>query len=630
MAKSTKDNCFDRSNQLSQDKSTRSKFGHWEVGSRYRCQELIGKGSYGQVVKGIDRLANSYVAIKRMEIIFDEPINAKRAFREVRILSRLQHPNIVNLIDIVCPSVDQYVNKAQHAGLSSKDDVSYHSDDKHTSTPASYVPIPRSLGHIYMIFDYADTDLSKIIKSNQFLSEEHVQFILYQILDGVRYIHSANVIHRDLKPANILVNCSDCSIKIADFGLARVVGTELLGRRLGSSTDSSSGTTDPSSRGSDRSSPLDGSYDGFSDDRKSEEKGGSQKQASKQLFYNLSSDSLEAHHDYKHGSDGGNGHYLPAPPALKRTLTKHVITRWYRAPEVILTLPYSAAVDLWSVGCIFGELLAMMKTNQPDYKKRRPLFPGDSCGDLSNDDDRDHEQPISNYDATMESLDRLMSLKRPESVDDTHSDNGLNSALSSLMRPYINNLDGKTAMEAVEEAHRYEHAKSQLNMILDFIGTPNYDDCDHLDTKTFAMLASMRRRPPKDLHQLYPGCNEGALTLLRSLLEFNPSRRIDTITALNDSFFDNIKVQGYITRKQKKNGQSQGDSTPSSQSPDSASTSNSSKEDSRENGSGENSVEHVICPCPFTVEKERVRESQLNIKYNELMRYINADHTRED
>ncbi|KAJ0084263.1 hypothetical protein Patl1_30787 [Pistacia atlantica] len=65
-----------------------------------------------------------------------------------------------------------------------------------------------------------DTDLHQIILSNQALSQKHCQHFLYQILRGLKYIHSANVIHRDLKPSNLLLN-ANCDLKICDFGLAR-------------------------------------------------------------------------------------------------------------------------------------------------------------------------------------------------------------------------------------------------------------------------------------------------------------------------------------------------------------------------------------------------------------------------
>ena len=101
-----------------------------------------------------------------------------------------------------------------------------------------------------------------------------VQYFLYQILRGLKYIHSANVLHRDLKPSNLLLN-ANCDLKICDFGLARTT----------SETD---------------------------------------------------------------------------------FMTEYVVTRWYRAPELLLnSSEYTAAIDVWSVGCIFMELM-----------DRKPLFPG--------------------------------------------------------------------------------------------------------------------------------------------------------------------------------------------------------------------------------------------------------------
>ena len=71
---------------------------------------------------------------------------------------------------------------------------------------------------------------------------------------------------------------------------------------------------------------------------------------------------------------------------MKRQLTGHVVTRWYRAPEIILLeKDYGPAIDMWSVGCIFAELLGMMKESAPTYLDRKPLFPGRSCFPLSPD-----------------------------------------------------------------------------------------------------------------------------------------------------------------------------------------------------------------------------------------------------
>ena len=62
---------------------------------------------------------------------------------------------------------------------------------------------------------------------------------------------------------------------------------------------------------------------------------------------------------------------------MKRKLTGHVVTRWYRAPELILLeKDYGTAVDMWSIGCIFAELLGMMKESFTTFLERKPLFPG--------------------------------------------------------------------------------------------------------------------------------------------------------------------------------------------------------------------------------------------------------------
>merc|ERR1712226_315345 len=76
------------------------------------------------------------------------------------------------------------------------------------------------MSEIYLVQDLMETDLYKLLKTQQ-LSSDHVCYFTYQMLRGLKYIHSANVLHRDLKPSNLLLN-SNCDLKICDFGLARV------------------------------------------------------------------------------------------------------------------------------------------------------------------------------------------------------------------------------------------------------------------------------------------------------------------------------------------------------------------------------------------------------------------------
>lgn len=68
----------------------------------------------------------------------------------------------------------------------------------------------------------------------------------------------------------------------------------------------------------------------------------------------------------------------------KKELTGHVVSRWYRAPEIILLdKQYGAPIDVWALGCIFAELLGMMKENVESPTDRKPFFPGQSCFPLS-------------------------------------------------------------------------------------------------------------------------------------------------------------------------------------------------------------------------------------------------------
>lgn len=64
-----------------------------------------------------------------------------------------------------------------------------------------------------------ETDLHAVIRA-RILEDIHMQYIIYQVLKSLKYMHSANMIHRDLKPSNVLLN-SECHVKVCDFGLAR-------------------------------------------------------------------------------------------------------------------------------------------------------------------------------------------------------------------------------------------------------------------------------------------------------------------------------------------------------------------------------------------------------------------------
>ncbi|OQR92634.1 serine/threonine protein kinase [Achlya hypogyna] len=216
------------------------------VADKYRMVKVVGKGTYGVVIAASDCINGGTYAIKKIAQFMRHPKVAMLAFREIQLMNKVgAHPNIMGIHELQRP-------------------LSFETFDD-----------------LYIIQALMEMDLCRVIHSKEHLSDEHIQFLMYQLLCGIAYIHSANVLHRDLKPSNVLVN-SDCAVKICDFGLAR-----------------------------------------FATDQD-----------------------------------------------LEEGLSEYVVTRWYRAPELLLANAYAMSIDVWSVGCIFGELLG-----------RRVLFPGKSYVD---------------------------------------------------------------------------------------------------------------------------------------------------------------------------------------------------------------------------------------------------------
>uniref|UniRef100_A0AAY4BJQ4 Mitogen-activated protein kinase n=1 Tax=Denticeps clupeoides TaxID=299321 RepID=A0AAY4BJQ4_9TELE len=155
----------------------------FDVGPRYSNLSYIGEGAYGMVCSAYDRDNKVRVAIKKISP-FEHQTYCQRTLREIKILLRFKHENIIGINDIIrAPSIDQ-------------------------------------MKDVYIVQDLMETDLYKLLKT-QHLSNDHICYFLYQILRGLKYIHSANVLHRDLKPSNLLLNTT-CDLKICDFGLARV------------------------------------------------------------------------------------------------------------------------------------------------------------------------------------------------------------------------------------------------------------------------------------------------------------------------------------------------------------------------------------------------------------------------
>ena len=78
----------------------------------------------------------------------------------------------------------------------------------------------KTFDDLYIVLEYVEADLKKVLKSTLILTKLHIQVIVYNILCALQSINTSNVLHRDIKPSNILVD-EDCFVKLCDFGLAR-------------------------------------------------------------------------------------------------------------------------------------------------------------------------------------------------------------------------------------------------------------------------------------------------------------------------------------------------------------------------------------------------------------------------
>lgn len=206
----------------------------------YEKVDQVGEGTFGKVYKA--KLKNStknntYVALKRILMENEKEGFPITAIREIMILKRLNHKNIIKLLEIV------------------------------TSKPSEK---NKFRGNVYLVFEYMEHDLSGLADLKLSFNVPMIKCILHQIITGVQYLHSQNIIHRDIKGANILIN-NKGEVKIADFGLARI----------------------------------------------------------------------------------HNPH-----PSLIKQYTNRVVTLWYRSPELLFgSTNYGPSIDMWSVGCLFSELL---------------------------------------------------------------------------------------------------------------------------------------------------------------------------------------------------------------------------------------------------------------------------------
>lgn len=161
------------------------------IKSKYEILQKIGSGAYGHVWKVRCKQTQSVFAIKKVFLAFQNETDAQRVYREIALLTKLNHGNVVKLREVI---------------------ASQNKDD------------------IYLLFEFMESDVFKAVK-NRVLDCMHKKYIVYQLACALKYLHSAGILHRDLKPSNILIN-SNCQIKICDFGLSRTMVSEFFNKPI--------------------------------------------------------------------------------------------------------------------------------------------------------------------------------------------------------------------------------------------------------------------------------------------------------------------------------------------------------------------------------------------------------------
>ena len=401
---------------------------------KYEPTQVLGQGSYGKVIAAIDKTTKKKVAIKKVNELFEDIVDSKRVLREITLLRFMKNQFIVELLDI-----------------------EYDKKDKNFDC-------------IYLIFECLPSDLKKLIKSSSYLKLDDVRMYVYHILCGLKYIHSCSVLHRDLKPGNILLD-HNYQIKICDFGLARCVNRDTDDEIVENVSEPKQIDTSKLEKHSD----FLNKYASSVSDKKKNDK--------------------EETPVNKEGSSTSKTAKNKIPPKLKylknkkdQTLSVHVVSRWYRAPELILIeTKYSGSIDVWSVGCIFAELMMMMKENAATFMDRMPLFPGKSCFPLS--------------------------------------------------------PPGSKKVKVNEFGFPNEKA-DQLNVIFDVIGSPSEESMGFVtDPNAVLYLKSLSQKKKSKINfkARFPGSSEESLDLLQKMLIFDPNKRITVKECLEHPFFKSVR-----------------------------------------------------------------------------------------
>ena len=163
------------------------------LGPNFTNMKLVGTGGSGAVYSAIDAETDQRVALKRL--LLRDRMNCRAALREIKVLKTLEHENVVKLTKVV-----------DSEGLEFQESSTF-----------------KEAPELFLVEELVDSDLHHILQSKGKLREDYVKLFLYQLLRGLKYIHSANVVHRDVKPSNILVDSETLLLRVSDFGRSRIL-----------------------------------------------------------------------------------------------------------------------------------------------------------------------------------------------------------------------------------------------------------------------------------------------------------------------------------------------------------------------------------------------------------------------
>ncbi|AMD21784.1 HFL072Wp [Eremothecium sinecaudum] len=156
------------------------------IESSYERITQVGEGTYGKVYKCRNVYTNKLVALKKLRLETERDGFPITSIREIKLLQQCQHENVSTIAEIMC--------EAQKT--------------------------------VYMIFEYADNDLSGLLMNKEIsFTEANCKHLFRQLLKGMEYLHESRILHRDIKGSNILID-NKGKLKITDFGLARKMKQE--------------------------------------------------------------------------------------------------------------------------------------------------------------------------------------------------------------------------------------------------------------------------------------------------------------------------------------------------------------------------------------------------------------------